>query len=322
LVTYVVRRVAIAIPVLLIISVFGFVVLALAPGDPIKARMDRETLLSLTPQQLEERRAAMGLTDPLPVQYLGWLGGVLQGDLGYSISTGQPVSEEIGARIGPTLVLMGATLLIAALVGIPIGIIAAAHRNGAVDYVLSSFTMVMISTPTFLLGLIAIFVFAVTLKWLPAGGFSTIGKDPNPTDTLRYLVMPALILGLVNAAPLARYTRASVLDVLSSDYITTARSKGLDERAILVRHAFRNALLPVITLLALLLPELVAGAVITEQVFGWAGIGRLAVQAAQSRDASVMMAIMMMVAIAVAVANIVADVLYARADPRIRLGAR
>jgi peptide/nickel transport system permease protein len=207
-------------------------------------------------------------------------------------------------------------------VGIPIGIIAAAHRNGAVDYVLSSFTMVMISTPTFLLGLIAIFVFAVTLKWLPAGGFSTIGKDPNPTDTLRYLVMPALILGLVNAAPLSRYTRASVLDVLSSDYITTARSKGLDERAILVRHAFRNALLPVITLLALLLPELVAGAVITEQVFGWPGIGRLAVQAAQSRDASVMMAIMMMVAIAVAVANIVADVLYARADPRIRLGAR
>jgi peptide/nickel transport system permease protein len=319
---FAIRRVIIALPVIALISIVGFTILAIAPGDPITARIERETLLSLSPEEIAERRSELGFDGPIHEQYVAWLGDVIRGDLGYSIMTGRPVTAEIGARIGPTLLLMGVTLIIAIGIGIPLGIIAAARQNGPIDYVLTSFSMVTISVPTFLIGLIAIYLFAVTFKVLPAGGLYTVGREDDPLDLLRHVLMPALILGLASAAPLARYTRASMLDALNGDHMVTARAKGLDPRTALLRHGLRNALLPIITLVALLLPELVAGAVITEQVFGWPGIGRLTVQAAQDRDPAVMMAIIMIIAVTVAVANLLADIAYGIADPRVRLASR
>lgn len=319
---YALRRAFIALPVIGLISVIGFTILALAPGDPLVARIERETLLMMSPEEIEARRQALGLGGSILDQYLAWLRGVLQGDLGFSIMTGRPVTAEIGARIGPTALLMGVTAIIAIGVGIPLGVIAAARQNSVLDYALTSFSLTVISVPTFLIGLIAIYLFAVTFKVLPAGGLYTVGREADPLDLLRHVLMPATILGLASAAPLARYTRASMLDALNSDHMVTARAKGLRPRTTLLRHGLRNALLPVITLLALLLPELVAGAVITEQVFAWPGLGRLTVQAAQDRDPAVMMGIIMIIAITVAVANLLADIAYGVADPRVRIAAR
>jgi peptide/nickel transport system permease protein len=192
------------------------------------------------------------------------------------------------------------------------------NQYGRIDYALSAFTIFLISTPTFVLGLLALYLFGVSLKILPVGELFTFGKEDDVIDRLAHLVMPAMILGLVNAAPLMRYTRASMLDVLGSDYITTARAKGLASRVVLVRHALRNALIPVITILAILLPELVAGAVITETVFNWPGLGQLSVRAAADRDPALMMGVVLIVGAATLVSSIEADFAYSVVDPRIR----
>jgi peptide/nickel transport system permease protein len=247
-----------------------------------------------------------------------WLAGVVQGDFGFSIVTGRPIASEVGNRLGPSLTLMASAALIAVLVGIPFGVISAVNQYGRLDYALSALTTFLISTPTFVLGLLALYLFGVSLKVLPVGELFTFGKEDDLVDRLAHLVMPAMILGLVNAAPLMRYTRASMLEVLGSDYITTARAKGLVSRVILVRHALRNALIPVITILAILLPELVAGAVITETVFNWPGLGQLSVKAAADRDPALMMGVVLIVGTATLVASILADFAYSVVDPRIR----
>ena len=317
---YVIRRLLIALPVLLGITILAFLILSMAPGDPVRALVDPETLAQMTPAQIEEKRAALGL-DGTPVErYARWLGGVLQGDLGYSIKSGRSIADEIGPRVGPTLLLMGAALLIALLVGIPFGVAAAVRQYGRLDYTLTGVTLVLISTPTFVLGLILIYLFAVTLRVLPAGGMTTLGRDDDPLDLLAHLVMPALILGFAYAAQLMRYTRAGMLEVLNSDYVTMARAKGLEDRIVLIRHGLRNALLPILTVLGLLLPELVAGAIITEQVFSWPGMGQLAVRAAADRDPSLMMAIVLIIAVAVLLSNLLVDLAYSLVDPRVRLG--
>lgn len=319
---YVVRRVLIAIPVLLGITIIAFAILSLAPGDPVAARIAPERRASMTVEQLAAVRRELGLDGPVYERYVRWLGGVASGDFGFSIKTGRSVEEEILPRVGPTLLLMGSSILFALLVGIPFGVLSAVRQYGRLDYFLSTFTMVMISTPTFVLGLILIYLIGVSFRLLPTGEMLTAGKPFSIGDLAAHLVMPVLILGFANAAPLMRYTRASMLEVLNSEYVTTARAKGLRSRIVLLRHALRSALLPVVTVIGLLIPELVAGAIITEQVFSWPGMGRLAVRAANDRDPSLMMGIVLIVAITVLVANILTDIAYTFVDPRVRLGRR
>ncbi|MBM4197950.1 MAG: ABC transporter permease [Gammaproteobacteria bacterium] len=332
---YFLRRFLISIPVLVGITIIAFFVLASAPGDPVTALVDPEALGRMTPEQIQQIRERLGLDGPIYVRYARWLGlepffsiftgspdpvrGVLQGEFGYSIKSGRAIVTEVAPRIGPTLLLMGAAILIAIIVGIPFGVISAVRQYSKLDYTLTSFSFVMISTPTFVLGLLMIFLLAVQLRLLPTGGLFSLGKEFDVGSRIQHVIMPATILGLANAAQLMRYTRAGMLEVLSSDYMTTARAKGLRGRVVLIRHGLRNALIPIITILALILPELVAGAIVTEQVFNWPGMGLLAVRAAADRDPSLMMAIVLIVAIAVLVSNLIADFAYSVVDPRVRL---
>jgi peptide/nickel transport system permease protein len=321
--TYILRRVLIAFPVLLGITIASFIALSLAPGDPLTARMDPTVLAQLqrNPQLLEERRHELGLDQPVPVRYVIWLSGALQGDLGYSIQSHRPISEEIAKRIPPTLALMSVAILIAVLVGIPLGILAALRPYSKADYGMTTVTLALSSVPTFVLGLAAIYIFAVWLDVLPSGGMQTLGRPNSVIDFASHLFLPAMVLGLASAAPLLRYTRASMLEALNGEYVVAARAKGLTPNTVVVRHAFRNSLIPIITVLGLLLPELVAGAVITEQIFAWPGMGQLAVRAASDRDPALMMGVVLIIGTAVLVTNILVDITYARADPRIHLGA-
>jgi peptide/nickel transport system permease protein len=316
---YIVRRILISIPVLIGITIIGFVALKLAPGDPLLTSVNPEVLANLMshPELLEAERHRLGFDQPIfPNQYLTWLGSLVQGDLGYSVTSHRSIVDEIGTRIPQTLLLMSVALTMAILIGIPIGVITAVRQYSKLDYALNSAAIFLASTPVFVLGLIAIYLFAVNLRVLPTGQLHTVGRT-DPLDAVYHLILPATVLAIVNAAPLVRYTRASMLDTLNSEYVTTARSKGLPYRLVIMRHAFRNGLIPIITIVALLIPEAVAGAVITEQVFAWNGMGQLAVKAASARDPSLMMAIILITGIAVLVANIIADIGYAVADPRV-----
>jgi peptide/nickel transport system permease protein len=330
---YILRRILIAIPVLFGITLLAFGILSTAP-DQLGALIAPEARAKMTPAQIEAIRKDLGLDGPPYVRYARWLGlqpiisiftgehavnGVLEGELGYTLSSRLPVATEIAQRIGPTLLLMLSAFLVAILVGIPFGLITAVRQYGKLDYLLTTFTMVLISTPTFVAGLILIYILGVTLRLLPIGGMQTLGKPSSLADLGAHIAMPALILGFAYAAPLMRYTRASMLEVLGSEYVTTARAKGLRGRVVIVRHGLRNALIPIISVLGFLLPDLVAGAIITEQVFSWPGMGQLAVRAASQRDPSLMMGIVLLIAFAVLTINIIADIAYTFADPRVRL---
>jgi peptide/nickel transport system permease protein len=315
---YFLRRVLIAIPVLIGITIAAFFVLAAAPGDPILARMDPEILSRMTDAQLADIRHNLGLDQPIPIRYLVWIGGVIHGDYGYSIVSGRPNIDEVVPRLGPSLMLTVSAALLAVVVGVPAGVISAVNQYGKLDYLMSALTIGVISTPSFVLGLVFLFTFGVSLHWLPVGELFTFGKENDILDRIAHLVMPATILGLVNAAPLVRYTRSSMIEVMGSDYITTARAKGVAGRIVLVRHGLRNALIPIITLIAILLPQLVAQAVVTESVFNWPGLGNLSVKAASDRDPALMMGVVLLIGVAVLISSILADLAYSIADPRIR----
>ena len=319
--SYLIRRILIAIPVLIGITIICFAALSLAPGDPLTARLDPTILAQLQrdPALLQARRHELGLDQPVPVRYLVWLAGAVQGDLGYSIQSHRPIAEELAKRLPATVALMGTAILIAVLVGIPLGILSALRPYSRLDYILTTITMLLSAAPTFVLGLAAIYIFAVWLDMLPSGGIQTLGRPNTPLDFLAHLTLPALVLGLASAAPLLRYTRAAMMDVLDSEYVTTAKAKGIHPRAVIARHAFRNSLIPIITVVGLLLTELVAGAVITEQIFAWPGMGQLAVRAASDRDPALMMGVVLVIGAGVLVTNILVDVAYVRVDPRIRL---
>lgn len=317
---YIIRRLLISIPVLLGITLIGFVALKLSPGDPLLVSVNPEVLAQLTenPEILEAERRRLGFDQPVfPNQYVRWLGNALQGDLGYSITSKRPIVHEIGSRLPQTLYLMITALSLAILIGIPIGVLSAVRQYGKTDYALNALAIFFASTPVFVLSLIGIYVFAVNLRLLPTSEIHTVGRTDIP-DAIHHLILPATVLAIVNAAPLVRYTRASMLDVLHSEYVTTARAKGLPNRVVIIRHALRNGLIPIITIIAWLAPEAVAGAVITEQIFAWGGIGQLAVKAAAARDPSLMMGIILITGTAVLIANLVADIAYAVADPRVR----
>jgi peptide/nickel transport system permease protein len=260
----------------------------------------------------------MGLDRPLPVQYWDWFTHLLRGDWGRSYRDTQPVLSVIGSHLFATLELMVTAILIAILLGAWIGIMGAIRRYSAFDYVATIGAMVALSIPTFWFGLVVIYVFSVKLAWVPPGNMYTIG-DGSLLDFLHHLIAPALVLALVEVAVWSRYMRASMLDVINQDYIRTARAKGLPERVVLLHHALRNALIPMITLAGMQLPTLLGGALVTETIFTWPGMGRLFLDSLGYRDYPVVMGVLMFSALLVLIGNLLADMLCAVADPRIRL---
>jgi len=310
---YIVWRLVTTIPVLFGVTALTYLILSMTPGDPVQMLIDPNT----TAADLAIKRHALGLDQPVYVRYVKWLGELAQGNLGYSFNTGAPVAGRILDRIVPTLNLTLTAFALSYAIALPVGVVAATRRYSWADYLSTLFAFLGISLPTFFLGLLGIYVFALVLRWLPTGGTTTLGGG-GFVDSLAHLVLPAAVLAVAGAGALTRYVRSSMLDVLSQDFIRTGRAKGLPERTVLRRHALRNALLPVVTLAGLQLPALLAGAVITEQIFGWPGMGRLTIEAMSQRDYPVLMGITLAAAIMVIAGNLGADIVYSWIDPRIR----
>jgi peptide/nickel transport system permease protein len=316
--SYVVRRMGAGVVVLFIVSILTFGGLKLAPGNELTARMSPEALALLTPAQIAADERALGLDAPVPVQYWKWLDSTLHGNLGWSSADNVPVWEDIRIHLGPSLILMLTAFGLAILVAIPLGILAAVRERTLTDYVVSALPVALIGIPGFVIALSAIYVFTVYMHLFPTSGEHSLGST-SLGDLVSHLILPASILSIGFAVPLLRYTRASMVEALRADYMVTARAKGLPGRTIVLRHAFRNALLPIITVIGLAVPDVIAGAVIIEYIFNWPGMGQLAVNAASNRDTSLMLGIVLVVAIVVVVGNIIADLTYAWADPRVKL---
>jgi peptide/nickel transport system permease protein len=314
--TYVVRRLLIAIPVFFGITMLVFLFVALAPGDAASAYVKPE--FAANPAALEEVRRRFGLDQPIPIRYLRWLANVVQGDLGYRSTGGQPIASEVWRALQASLLLTGTALLLGIFVGIPLGVLSAVRQYSKLDYFLTGVTFLGVSFPSFLLGLGGLYLIGLKLKWVPIAGMITPAKPFDPVDLARHLALPACILGFGYAALFMRYTRASMLEIIHSDYITTARSKGLKGRTVISRHAFRNALIPIITIIGLSIPEVVGAAVVTEQVFTWPGVGLLMVQGINQRDYFTIMGVAIVLAFVVLIVNLLTDIAYAYADPRIR----
>lgn len=311
--SYIIRRLLISIPVLLGITIFNFWIVNLAPGNPVEMFVDP----NISESEIELRKEQLGLNDPLWLQYFHWLFNMLQGDLGFSFSSYQPVSAIILERLGPTVLLMGVSLLIGTLIAIPLGIISATRQYTKLDYVTTAASFLGVSIPNFFLGLGVIYIFALELKLLPTGGMITLGGDGTITDRLKHLILPVFVLSVSIAGKKVRYVRASMLEILGQDYLRTARAKGLREFLVINKHALRNAMIPIITVIGLEIPILLAGAVITEQIFQWPGIGQLTIQSIMSRDYPTLMALNLMAALMVLGANLLTDIFYSIADPRI-----
>jgi len=317
---YILRRLLISVPILLGVSIISFVFIHLAPGDPVEALIDPVMRADLGPEWVADRKAELGLNQPLPVRYAIWLGQLATGNMGFSLISRQPVAAQIQERIPPTLLLMGTSLLVAIAIGVPLGVLSAVRQYSLLDYLATVGGFIAISTPSFFLGLGLIYLVSVNLRLLPTSGMYTLGTEPSFGDLLAHLVLPVTVLGLSQIPVFLRYTRSSVLDVLRQEYVTTARAKGLNERVVMVRHTLRTALIPLVTVIGLSLPALLGGAVITEQIFQWPGMGWLAVRAVNSRDYPLLMGIILVTATIVLLSNLLADILYAYADPRIRYG--
>jgi peptide/nickel transport system permease protein len=313
---YILRRIIISIPVLLGITLLTFFAYNLAPGDPIDAMIDPS--VAMDPADLENLRQQLGLDQPAIVRYGIWLTQALQGNLGFSYRTGESVAQRILDRLPNTLQLTLTALAIAIGIGIPLGILSALRQYSSLDYSLTFFAFIGISIPSFFFALGAIYIFSLKLGLFPS---STMG-DPDAEyywlERIHHLILPALVLGLDRVASFLRYTRSSMLEVMSQDYMTTAKSKGLAENARVWRHGFRNALISVITIIGLSLPALFGGSVIVETIFAWPGMGQMAITAVTQRDYPVLMGVALVTSIAVLVSNLLADVAYAWADPRIR----
>lgn len=298
------------------VSIIGFALMHLAPGGPLAVYTLNPTV---TAQDIERVKHQFGLDQPVYVQYVKWAYGLLTGHWGYSFFGGRPVGSIVLERIPATLELMGSSLALALLVGVGSGILAAVRRNTIIDYATAILAMLALSLPTFWFGLLGIYVFAQTLGWLPAGGIASTGGG-GLVDRLQHLVLPMLVLAFVLVAQWSRYTRSAMIEILTQDYMRTARAKGLGPARLLLGHGLRAALVPLVTLAGLQLPLLVGGALVTETVFSWPGMGLLFVNALGMRDYPVLMAILMVGALIVVLGNLLADIVVALIDPRIRLG--
>ena len=300
------RRLLLSIPTLFGVLVVVFLLLYVAPGDPVMAMVGERA----DPETIARLRAELRLDDPLPAQFAHYAGGVLRGDLGRSYITGRPIRDDLVERFPKTLELAGAAMLLAALCGITLGVFAARHPGGWMDRLSLGVAYLGISFPVYWIGLILILVFAVQLRWLPPSGFGG----------LRYLILPALALGMRSIAFLARMTRSAMLEALGADFTRTAKAKGVQERLVVVRHALRNALIPVITVLGLDFGAYLTGSILTETIFSWPGLGRYVVNAIARRDLPGVQGAVLFMSVVFVLVNLVTDLAYAKADPRVRLG--
>ena len=306
------RRILIAIPTLIIVSIFVFSLQKILPGDPVLAMAGEER----NPETLEYLREKYRLNDPLVSQYLYWAGGALTGDLGISLRTNEPVTRLIADKLPVTIQLAVISMIFAFAIGIPMGILSAVKKGTMLDYVANVVALSGLSIPNFWLGIMLILLVSVNLGWLPASGYESFFRDP--VRSLETMIMPAFVLGTALSATLMRHTRSAMLSVLQADYVRTARAKGLSERVVILKHTFRNAILPIVTLSALLFGELLAGAVLTEQIFTIPGFGKLIVDAVFNRDYAVVQGVVLVTAVGFILMNLVADVLYVLLNPRMR----
>lgn len=313
--SYLFRRTLIAAGILLLVTIIGFAILHLAPGGPMAQYTSTGEMSAQDVLRIERQ---LGLDRALPVQYMEWFWRMLQGDWGNSYRDKQPVLNIIGSHLGATLELMFAATIMAVLLGTWIGVMGAVRRNSLFDSLSTIGAMIAISIPTFWFGLVVIYIFSVELQWLPSGNRYTAG-DGSFLNQMHHLIAPSVVLALVTTAGWSRYMRSSMLDVLNQDFVRTARSKGLTERRVLFGHIMRNAMLPMITIAGLQLPALLSGALVTETVFAWPGMGRLFLDSISYRDYPTVMGILMFTAILVLLGSLLADILYSVVDPRIRV---
>lgn len=312
---YILKRLLYAIPVFLGITLVIYTLINLAPGGPLSV-LAASGEMSLS--DLEALKISMGLDKPIVIRYFIWLGDLLHGDFGISYRTSQEVSLMISQRIMPSLMLTGTGILAAMLVGVPLGIISAYKPNSVWDHISTFISFIGASVPNFFLSLLLIYVLAVKLKWFPTSGMQSSGMSGNLLDLLHHLALPAFVCGIQPIGNYIKQTRSSVLEVLNEEYIKTARSKGLTNVVIVLKHAFRNALIPIVTTISLSIPFLIGGAVVTEQIFAWPGIGSLMITAITSRDYPVIMGVAVLICGVVLVANLILDLIYAALDPRIK----
>jgi peptide/nickel transport system permease protein len=311
---YVIRRLIQVVPVLLFASALVFLMIYLVPGDPVLAVLGGEA----RPEQVEAMRQRMGLDRPLVVQYGRWLGRVAQGDLGVSVINSYPVWSLIGLKLPATLALAAGALAVALLVSLPLGIAAAVRQGSWVDRLAVGFTALGLSVPTFWLGVLLVLLFSLRLRWLPASGY--VPLFTRPALSLQHLVMPSVTLGIAIAAILTRFVRTAMLEVIRQDYVRTARAKGLPEGRVVVRHALKNAFIPVLTVVALQVGNLLGGAVITESIFDYPGVGQLILYAVTTKDYTVVQGTLLLLVFAFVLINLLTDVAYAVLDPRVRYG--
>jgi peptide/nickel transport system permease protein len=317
--TYIIRRLLQMIPVFLGIVILVFFIVHNAPGGPYATLMDPR----MTAAMKAELNAKLGLDQPIYIQFYNWGAEALRGNLGYSTIYQQKVTDVIKTYIGPTFLLTFVALLFSLLVGIPTGIISATRQYSKTDHTLTIFSLIGISMPSFFFGLLLLQYFTITLGWTPFSGMRSVGvRYPNMfalwLDIARHMILPVIVLGLGSTASFMRYTRSAMLEVVRQDYIRNARAKGLKEQVVIYRHALRNALIPVITLLGFWVPGLLSGAVITESIFGWPGMGRVAIRAAMNRDYPLLLGINMLLSLLTLFGNLLADIFYGIADPRIK----
>lgn len=312
---YIQRRLLLLIPLLLLVTILSFMLLQLTPGDPLNAYVPPDAPM---PAEARARlRHQLGLDKPAAERYFYWLRETVQGNLGVSTSTFEPVRTVIGRRIGPTLLLMGTALVIGVGLGLVFGIVAALRRNTWLDLVLTGFAILGISVPVYLAGLIGLYVFSLRLGWFPTGGFAA-PDDGSALDHVRHLILPALIIAIQYIASTMRYTRGAMIEAMAQDYVRTARAKGLKNTTVVTRHALKNALLPIVTIVGSYVPALIAGAVFIESIFSWPGMGQLFIDSVTARDYPLIMGLILVLAIIILVANLLTDIAYAIIDPRIR----
>ncbi|MGE3797526.1 MAG: ABC transporter permease [Thermomicrobiales bacterium] len=313
---YILRRVLIAIPLLVAISFFVFALLQFTPGDPVDSYLPPDVMVS--PEQREEVRRQMGLDRPFFVRYGYWLKETVQGNLGFRLIAKEPVADAIRTRIPATLLLMGTSMTIGISLGVLFGVISAVKQYSILDGILTILAFLGLSLPVYLAGLLGLYFFSLKFDFFPAGGYSSPGQPFSWTDRVHHLILPASIIAINYVASTMRYTRSAMLEVLGQDYVRTARSKGLREVSVVGRHAFRNALIPIVTIVGTYVPFLLGGAVFIESIFGWPGLGRLFLEGVGQRDYPLIMGLTLILAIMILLANLLVDIIYAFVDPRIR----
>ena len=311
---YIIKRILIAIPVLIGITIIDYVIMCMA-GSPLEMLQGPR----ISQAAVEARAIQLGLDKPVYVQYFVWLGQLLHGNMGYSIDSYQPVADMIASHLGPTLLLMGVSLIVSLLIAVPAGIYSAIHQYSRGDYTVVTLSFLGSSIPGFFLSLLLIFLFTVKLGWLPSSGMKTLGTSGGAADVAAHMVMPVIVLATSMAGTNIRYIRSAVLEILQQDYLRTARAKGIGRFKVINKHALRNALIPIVTVIGMEIPMLFGGQVIVEQVISWPGLGLMTMSAITSRDYPVIMGVCLLSAVVVLVANLLTDILYALVDPTIQL---